>query len=151
MVKLSQVVNENLVTLDLKANTKKEAIEELTDLLVKNGNVNDKDGFVKDVLFRESEGVTGLGQGIAIPHGKSWFVNTTSIAIGISKHYIEWESLDGGPVNVIILFAVRNEDANTLHLTLLQGIAILLANEDFVKAIHKVDSKEELISLLSSN
>jgi PTS system fructose-specific IIA component len=148
---ISKVLDNNLVSLSLNANTKKEAIEKLTDLLVKNGNVNSREGFVEDVLLREKEGMTGLGQGIAIPHGKSKFVNTTSLCIGISKHLINWESLDGKPVNTVILFAVRDKDADTLHIKLLQRVAILLADDTFIAKLHGVTTKEELIHLFRSN
>ncbi|MFT8459498.1 MAG: PTS sugar transporter subunit IIA [Liquorilactobacillus ghanensis] len=148
-IDISKVVSEKLITLDLKADTKETAIEELTELLVKDGAVNNKKAFINDVILRESEGVTGLGQGVAIPHGKSKAVNSTSIAVGLSKHSIKWESLDEKPVNLIILFAVKDEDANTLHLKLLQHIAILLADDEFIKNIKKVTSKKEVIKLLS--
>lgn len=75
------------------------------------------------------------------------FSNTT-IAIGLSKLPIEWESLDGEPVTAVILFAVRDKDSNTLHLKLLQKVAMLLADEGFIDKLHKVSSKEELIELL---
>lgn len=148
-VDITKVINRNLVTLDLKARTKEEAIGELTDLLVLDDDVTSKKDFVKDVLFRETEGITGLGQGVAIPHGKSLSVKDTSIAIGLSHQPIKWESLDNEPVNLIILFAVRDEDASKLHLKLLQHVAILLADDNFIEKIHNVKSKQEVINLLS--
>lgn len=145
---ISSVVDKDLITLELEAHTKEEAIEELTDLLVKHGNISDRCEFINDVLKREEEGATGLGQGVAIPHGKSEAVKDTALAIGISPNPIPWESLDEEPVNVVILFAVRNTDANTLHIRLLQSVAVLLADDDFIASLHKVKSKEKLMALL---
>lgn len=144
---ISQVLTKDLVSLDIQSRSKTGAIEELTDLLVAHGDVIDKQGFIDDVLLRETEGMTGLGQGVAIPHGKSKAVKNTTLAIGISKNDIAWESLDNKPVNIIILFAVKDTDANTLHIKLLQKVAILLADETFIERLHNIKTKEELIEL----
>lgn len=146
---MSKVLDENSITLDLKADTKVDAIKELTSLLKKTGKVTDESAFIDDVLYRETEGITGLGQGVAIPHGKSTAVNETSLAIGVSKNPIAWESLDDKPVNIIILFAVRNQDSNVLHIKLLQHVAILLAKDDFIKELHTIKSKKKLIKMFN--
>ncbi|MGT2753721.1 PTS sugar transporter subunit IIA [Streptococcus ovis] len=148
LLNMSNIIDSDLISLHLKAKTKYEAIEELSELLLQHGDVRDKAAFIEDVVFRESEGVTGIGQGVAIPHGKSEAVERTTIAIGISDHLIPWESLDGEPVNAIILFAVRAQDSNVLHLKLLQRVAILLADDTFIQKLHQVSSKEELMMLL---
>ncbi|WP_125571177.1 PTS sugar transporter subunit IIA [Lacticaseibacillus songhuajiangensis] len=145
---MGSVVTKDLITLDLQATDKLGVIEELTDLLVAHGDVSDRQGFIDDVIKREGEGFTGLGQGVAIPHGKSKAVANTTIAIGLSKHPIPWETLDGEPITVIILFAVRDTDANTLHIKLLQKVAILLSDDEFIGALHEIQSKDELIALL---
>lgn len=145
---LSEFINPNLISIHLQAQSKLDAIEELSDLLFQNHYINDKKAFVEDVLFRETEGLTGIGNGVAIPHGKSVSVENTTIAIGLSNKAIEWEALDDEPVTAIFLFAVRDQDSNILHLKLLQKIATLLAHEEFVEALHKITSKEELIQLL---
>ena len=145
---ISEIISPKLISLNLKSNTKHGVIEELSKLLYQNGDVTDEKAFINDVLFRETEGLTGIGRGVAIPHGKSTAVLNTTIAIGISDHDIPWESLDEQPVQVIILFAVRDQDSNTLHLKLLQKVAVLLADDGFIDSLHKVKSKEELINLL---
>lgn len=147
---INQVLTKELISLNLKSQDKKGVIEELTDLLVQHGDVIDRKGFVDDVMKRETEGMTGLGEGVAIPHGKSQAVKNTTLAIGVSDHDIEWESLDGKPVNIIILFAVKDTDANTLHIKLLQKVAILLADESFINSLHSVKTKEELMQLFES-
>ena len=76
---IEEVLSENLIVLNMKARNKEEAIRELTEILYKEGKIFDKELFVKDVYLREAEGQTGLGNHIAIPHGKSDAVQVTSI------------------------------------------------------------------------
>lgn len=147
-IDMAKIVDPNLITLSLKGRTKEEVIDELSDLLTKNGDVIDKKGFMDDVFKREKEGETGIGQGVAIPHGKSKAVRNTTIAIGLSNYPISWETLDNKPVTAVILFAVRDQDANTLHLKLLQQVAILLSDNAFIEKLHNAKTKEKVIELL---
>lgn len=78
---IEEVLSENLIVLNMKARNKEEAIRELTEILYKEGKIFDKELFVKDVYLREAEGQTGLGNHIAIPHGKSDAVQVTSIIL----------------------------------------------------------------------
>ncbi|MDU6524678.1 MAG: PTS sugar transporter subunit IIA, partial [Enterococcus sp.] len=100
------------------------------------------------VYLREQQGETGIGQGIAIPHGKSQAVQKTTVAIATLDKEIEWETLDGKGVEAIILFAVKDSDANTTHVLLLQQIAILLANDEFLTQLKAVTSVDELFDLI---
>jgi len=145
---LSQVISPQLITLNTDATNKEEVLTELTELLYKNEKINDKEVFLKDVYLREKEGTTGIGQGVAIPHGKSKAVKKTSIAIGITRNLIEWESLDGEGVSVIILFAVQDKDVNTTHILMLQQVAIMLADDDFIANLKNVKKVDELIKLI---
>lgn len=147
-IDMAKIADPNLITLSLKGRTKEEVIDELSDLLTKNGDVIDKKGFMDDVFKREKEGETGIGQGVAIPHGKSKAVRNTTIAIGLSNYPISWETLDNKPVTAVILFAVRDQDANTLHLKLLQQVAILLSDNAFIEKLHNAKTKEKVIELL---
>ncbi|GCF94082.1 PTS fructose transporter subunit IIA [Enterococcus florum] len=146
---IADVITEELITLEMDAETKEAAIVELTKLLAEKGIVTDINGFAQDVFQRESEGMTGIGNGIAIPHGKSDSVSQTSLVVGKTKQPIEWESLDDEPVQVIILFAVRNTDANTMHIKLLQKVAMLLADEAFIEHLVTAQTKAEMLELLS--
>jgi len=147
----SKVVSEDLIQLDLQATSKIEVIEELTNLLFVNGFINDEEGFIQDVMYRENEGVTGLEKGIAIPHGKSDYVLKTSIAIGRTKEPVEWESMDGNPINIIILFAVKNADKTTTHIKLLQKVAVLLSDEETIEQFQTLKTKKEFLHLLSKH
>lgn len=148
---ISNVIDEKLIALDMDVTTKEEMLERLTDLFDEQGKLNNRDAFLKDVMWREGEGQTGIGMGVAIPHGKSSGVNTTSLAIGVSKNPLAWESLDDEPVTVVILFAVTEGDSDVIHLKLLQHVAMLLAHESFVEKLHSVSSTAEMLALLESN
>ena len=147
----TKVVTEELINLDLQATTKLGVIAELTHLLFVNGCVTDEEAFIEDVLFRENAGPTGLEKGIAIPHGKSDFVQKTSMAIGRTNKEIEWESLDGGPINIIILFAVKNSDKTTTHIKLLQKVAVLLADEETIEKFQSLKTRKEFIEIFAEN
>ncbi|MCX8724397.1 PTS sugar transporter subunit IIA [Lactobacillus sp. B4005] len=148
IVDIAKIVSPDLIKLNLVGTTKEEVIDELSDLLKKDNDVGNKQAFVEDVFKRETEGETGIGQGVAIPHGKSPAVKNTTIAIGLSDHPIPWETLDDKPVTAVILFAVRDQDASTLHLKLLQQVAILLSDDDFISKLHHAKTKENVIQLL---
>lgn len=148
IVDIAKIVSPDLIKLNLVGTTKEGVIDELSDLLKKDNDVGNKQVFVEDVFKRETEGETGIGQGVAIPHGKSPAVKNTTIAIGLSDHPIPWETLDDKPVTAVILFAVRDQDASTLHLKLLQQVAILLSDDDFISKLHHAKTKENVIQLL---
>lgn len=147
-VDIAKIVNPDLIKLHLVGTTKEEVIDELSSLLKQDNDIDNKQVFVKDVFKRETEGETGIGQGVAIPHGKSKAVKNTTIAIGLSDHPIPWETLDNQPVTAVILFAVRDQDASTLHLKLLQQVAVLLSNDDFINKLHEAKTIEKVIQLL---
>ncbi|SDZ41283.1 PTS system, fructose-specific IIA component [Evansella caseinilytica] len=149
---LSHVISPRLVSLNMSFSDKQEAIKKLTELLYANGNINDKQLFLRDVYLREEEGSTCIGQGVAIPHGKSEAVVKTAVAIGVAQNTIPWEGAEAEEqeVNIVILFAVQNADANTKHILMLQQIAILLADDAFITGLHNVESREEVIELVQS-
>ncbi|EMF0516816.1 PTS sugar transporter subunit IIA [Enterococcus hirae] len=146
---IANVITEKLIRLEMKAKTKKEAILELSELLKENGIIKDVDDFSSDVFQREKEGITGIGNGVAIPHGKSASVIQTSLVVGKVATPIPWESLDEQPVKVIILFAVKDTDANTVHIKLLQKVAMLLAEDTIIEKMNQATSKTELMELLA--
>lgn len=148
---IANVIDEQLIALDLDVHTKEEMLNRLTDLFEEQGKLNDRDAFFKDVLWREGEGQTGIGMGVAIPHGKSAGVNQTALAVGTSKNMLAWESLDDEPVNVVILFAVTEGDSDIIHLKLMQRVAMLLAHESFIEKLHAVQTPHEMLALLESN
>ena len=105
---IRSVLNEQRIDLHLKGQTKDEVLDEMVDLLFKDSVLSSKEQFLKDVYYREGEGITGIGDGIAIPHGKSDSVLHTAVAIGRSDHDLEWRSIDDKPVRLIIMLATMN-------------------------------------------
>lgn len=146
---ISSVLNVKNIKLNMMAKSKEEAIEELADLLVRDGAVVNKDVFLKDVWLREEQGSTGFENHIAIPHGKSSAVINTTLAIGRTRQDIPWETLDGSSVRCIILFAVRLEDQNTTHIRLLSQVAGALADDDIIEQLLVETSPQKIIDLFS--
>ncbi len=146
---LSDVINKNAISVNMQATDKQHALSLLVDLLYQDGAVADPKGFIQDVYHRESEGKTGIGGYIAIPHGKSDFVNTTCIAIGLLREPIFWESLDGNPVKVIILFAVNKKDKNDYFVKMMSQVARMLGKEDVCEKLLSAQSTEELVSIFN--
>lgn len=148
---IANVIDEKLISLDMDVMDKEGMLNRLTDLFEKQGKLIDRESFYKDVMWREGEGQTGIGMGVAIPHGKSAGVRETALAIGTTKNPLAWESLDDEPVHIVILFAVTEGDSDVVHLKLLQHVAMLLAHDSFVEKLHAVTTPEEMLSLLESN
>lgn len=139
------ILDKEVIDLDMVAEDKESAIRFLSDLLYKAGYVSDIDGFVKDVFVRESEGITGIGNHVAIPHGKSDFVKKVGIAIGKTKNMITWESYDEQPVHYIFLFAVPSDNENaTVHLKLLSELAGKLGNEQTMEKLEACQNFSDL-------
>ncbi|MFT8349402.1 BglG family transcription antiterminator [Clostridium saccharoperbutylacetonicum] len=150
-VDLAKVIQKETIKLDMKATTKDEALKELTELLYASGTLSNKEEFLEDVYYRETLGSTGIGNGIAIPHGKSKFVNKTSIAFGKTRSDIKWETLDGKPVNFIILFAVTESDKNSVHVRLLSKVAARLGDDEVCEALLGAKSSEEVYEIFTSS
>ena len=144
---ITKVINEKTINLNLKGRNKDEVLSELTDLLFNENIIDSKEGFLKDVYKREAEGQTGLGNYIAIPHGKSESVLKTSLAIGRTNNTVEWETLDGKPVKCIILFAVRAVDKTTTHIKLLSQVAEALADDDITEKLLTKENPKEIMEL----
>lgn len=145
---ISNVLNVKNIKLNMMAKTKEEAIEELTDLLVLDGAVVNKDDFLKDVWLREELGSTGFENHIAIPHGKSSGVAHTALAIGRTQHQIPWETMDGSDVRCVILFAVCLVDQNATHIRLLSQVSGSLADEENIEKLLKENDPQKIIDLL---
>ncbi|MGX7075517.1 PTS sugar transporter subunit IIA [Globicatella sanguinis] len=143
---MKEFLFEDLAKVKLNANNKYDAIVELSTLLYEKNFIEDIKGFVSDVYERENEGDTNIGQGIAIPHGKSEYVKKTSIAIG-KIDPIDWESADEDKIELIILFAVRNVDNTSVHLKLLSQIASKLGNDDVLDMLKKAKTSKDLIKV----
>ncbi|SWL53723.1 PTS system transporter subunit IIA [Klebsiella pneumoniae] len=147
---ISTVLNVKNIKLNMTARTKEEVIEELTDLLIQDGAVTNKEDFVRDVWLREELGSTGFENHIAIPHGKSFGVSRTALAIGRTQHAIPWETMDGSDVRCVILFAVCLVDQNATHIRLLAQVSGSLADEDIIAKLLVESDPHKIIALFNS-
>lgn len=139
-----EVLDERVIDLDMKAADKKEAITYLAGKLKDAGYIADVEEYVEDIYLRESQGQTGIGNYVAIPHGKSSSVTQVGIAIGKMEDEIEWETLDGNGVKLIFLFAVGQDNENAMtHLKLLAEVARTLGNDEAIEALLKATTVEE--------
>jgi len=142
---IKSVLDERVIDLHMDAGDKKEAIVYLAEKLKSAGYIADVDDYVEDIYLREAQGQTGIGNLVAIPHGKSNSVTQVGIAIGKLKNEIQWETLDGRGVKLIFLFAVGNDNENAkTHLKLLAEVARTLGNDEAVKALLEAENVEDL-------
>lgn len=144
------MLNVKNIKLNMTARTKEEVIEELTDLLIEDGAVTNKEDFIRDVWLREELGSTGFENHIAIPHGKSSGVSRTALAIGRTQHAIPWETMDGSDVRCVILFAVCLVDQNATHIRLLAQVSGSLADEDIIAKLLVESDPHKIIALFNS-
>lgn len=144
------MLNVKNIKLNMTARTKEEVIEELTDLLIQDGAVTNKEDFIRDVWLREELGSTGFENHIAIPHGKSSGVSRTALAIGRTQHAIPWETMDGSDVRCVILFAVCLVDRNATHIRLLAQVSGSLADEDIIAKLLVESDPHKIIALFNS-
>lgn len=142
-------LNPDAVTANLKSTTKKEAIKELVDLLVKSGDIKNKEEMVKVLLARETLGSTGIGQGIGIPHGKSPNVKKLTAAFGLSKQGVDFESLDGEPTQIFFLLVAPEESAGP-HLKGLARISRLLKDKYVRDALINAENEKEIVKVIKS-
>ncbi len=146
---LTQILQPSCVRAPLQSKDKKSAITELVDLLNDNKLLLDRDAALEAVLVREKTKSTGIGSGIAIPHGKCKAVKELVMAIGIAGEPIDFESIDGKPVTIIILLVSPAYETGP-HIQALAKISKLMLDESFRKALEKATSPEELYELLSN-
>jgi PTS system, fructose subfamily, IIA component len=140
--------NVDHINMNLNGNTQKEILSSLATLAKSQDIVSDEDTLVQDYLEREKESTTGFGNGVAIPHARTNNVKTTAILFGRSNSDIEWNSLDGKPVNTFISLLVPNDQGDT-HLKLLAKLSRQLVHKDFV-SILKNGTKEEVFTAINN-
>ena len=143
-------LDDRAVSTNLQAHQNKEAvIRELTQLLVTAGAIKEKDvnRLVQTLLKRESLGSTGIGQGVAIPHGKCDAVTKLVAAFGISKHGVNFDSLDGEPVNLFFLL-VAPEDSAGPHLKALARISRLLKDKHFRDSLRNAKDERTVSKII---
>jgi PTS system nitrogen regulatory IIA component len=149
-MKLSELTDEDFILPDLKAKDKKGVLEELVEALVKREPSIDKKALVKVLLERERLGSTGIGDGVAIPHGKFYGLTHPIISFGRSRKGLDFESMDGEPVFLFFLL-VAPENSASIHLKALAKIAKILKNSAFRKVLMEAPGKKELYQTITQN
>lgn len=147
-VALTDLMNEDLVVMDMIANNKTEAFKELLAIPALSKRVNNRDILLEAVIEREEQGSTGMGEGIAIPHAKSDQVIQPTVVFGKSASGVEWESLDGEPVNIAFLILVPERHKGDMHLRILQILARKLMDPEFKQSLLKATTKEKVYQIL---
>lgn len=140
---LCQILKPDSIKVPLDATEKKAAIEEMVDLLAAGHVVEDVNGLKEAVWSREEARTTGIGQGLAIPHGKSEACRELMLAIGKPSDPIEFESIDRQPVQLIVLL-VSPPDQTSQHIQALARISRLMTQDDFREAVYAAKSAEEI-------
>lgn len=146
-MKIAELLGKDTIKLNLKANSKMEVLDQLVDVLYDAGRLNDKELYKEEILKRESLSSTGIGEGIGIPHGKTSAVKKASLALGIFRDGVDFDSLDGAPVNIVFMIAAP-EGANNEHLETLSRLSVLLMNPEFKEGLLSSKAPEDVFSLL---
>lgn len=148
-MRITQLLTENTIILDLKSGSKRAVLDELAGQLDQAGKLNDQKQFTKDILAREEQSTTGIGDTIAIPHAKSGAVKEPAIAFGRSHEGIDFESLDGQPAQLFFMIAAT-DGANDDHLEALSRLATFLMDEKFRVNILEAESKQQVLEIVSA-
>ncbi|NOW03388.1 PTS fructose transporter subunit IIABC [Clostridium beijerinckii] len=146
-MRIVDLLHKQGINLNFNPNTKEQCINELVDLMDKTGNLNNKEEYKKAILAREELSTTGIGDGIAIPHGKTSAVKKASLAAAICKKGVDYDSLDGQPAHLFFMIAVPDNNDN-LHLEVLARLSTILMDESFRTSLINCSDKEEFLRLI---
>ncbi|PSW16666.1 PTS fructose transporter subunit IIC [Photobacterium rosenbergii] len=144
---ITNLINEQLICLNLKATTKEEVFVEMIDILHAQGRVSDKQQFLADIHAREELGNTGFEEGVALPHAKSAAVCEPAVAIGISRSGIEYGAEDGLPSKLFFMIASPDGGANH-HIEVLAELSSKLIEDGFIDAFLAAKSEKDALALL---
>ena len=147
-MKLTDILDESSIVADLRANNKTEALKVLVEAMTSNNPDIEKDEILNVLLAREELGSTGIGDGIAIPHGKVSHLSQIVSGFGLSKTGIEFDSLDGKPAYLFFLLVAPENSVGT-HLKMLARISRMLKNTDFRNKLLHANSQKEIYQIIS--
>ncbi|CDO04000.1 EIIABC-Fru [Oceanobacillus picturae] len=147
-MKITELLKQETIILDLQANTKENVLTELIDQLDRAGKLQDKQKFTEGILGREEQSTTGIGEGIAIPHAKSAAVKEPAIAFGRSADGIDYDSLDGQPAHLFFMIAAT-DGANNAHLEALSRLSTFLMDEKFRTKIYEATSVDHILEAVN--
>lgn len=148
-MKITELLDINSIDLNPQISNKEEAIDHLVNLLDQSGKLNDKEIYKESVLNREKQSTTGIGDGVAIPHGQSEGVKTAGLSAMVVKEGLDFKSLDGQPTYLFFMIGAP-KDSEGAHLQALAQLSTLLMEEDFRNALINASSKEEFLQLIDA-
>ena len=146
---LTQILQPTCIKAPLDSKNKEDAIAELVELLANNGLFDNKDAVLEAVMTREETRSTGIGSGIAIPHGKCRGVKELVMAMGIAAEPINYDSIDNKPVTIVCLL-VSPVDQTGPHIQALARISRLLLDEEFKAKLEKTTTPEDAYEMIST-
>lgn len=141
---MKPIINEQFIDLELASNDKETVIMSMSERLLAEGRIEDKDVYVESVLEREKLASTAVGFGVGIPHGKSDAVKTATVFFGRSDEGIHWND-EGEKVNLVFLLAIPSEAASDQHLRILAALSRKLIDETFINLLNTETSKLEIL------
>jgi PTS system nitrogen regulatory IIA component len=142
-LKLRDILRESSVIADIKGKLKKEILFELVEPLRKSNLINDTDTAVKIIMEREKLGSTGIGDGVAIPHGKMKNIDAVLCTVGLSRQGVDFDAVDSRPVHIFFL-VLAPEDSASLHLKVLSRISKILRDQSFRKKMLKLTDAHDI-------
>lgn len=148
-MRITDLLNRASININAAPKNKKEALDMAIELMKKGGNIKDIEMYRQKVYAREEEGTTGVGEGIAIPHGKCDGVTKPGLAAMVIPNGVDYDSLDGEPVNLLFLIAAPNTKDN-VHLEVLQKLSTLMLDENFSKDLRAAKSVDEFLAVIDA-
>mgnify|MGYP004511781581 FL=1 len=143
-MKITDLLSTSAIKLNGVAHSKEEVINQMVDLMASNGNIINKEEYKRVVMEREKEGTTGIGEGIAIPHGKTDAVSKPGLSAMVIPNGVNFDSLDGQPAKLIFLIAAPNTKDN-VHLDVLSRLSTLLMDTEFRKELLNAETPAEFM------
>ena len=146
-MKITDLLDPRSISLDAAPTSKSETLDKAVELMAASGKLSDVEAFRKQVYAREEESTTGIGEGIAIPHGKCDAVKKPGLAAMVIKNGVDFDSLDGEPVTLLFLIAAPNTKDN-VHLDVLSKLSVLMMDEHFSDSLRNASSVEDFLSII---
>jgi fructose PTS system EIIA component len=147
---ISSVIKKDIIFLNLDTKSREGTISEIVDGMVKGGYVADKAKYLTAIQEREAKGTTGIGFGVAIPHGKSDGVVSPCVAYARLQTPVEWDSFDGKPVTSVFLIGVPEKNAGNDHLKILIALSKKLMHEEFRDSLNQAKTPDEILDVLKA-
>jgi fructose-specific phosphotransferase system IIA component len=150
MIRISEVIHEEGIVLDLKSHEKVSVIKELVSKLVDQGLVEDEESFLSDILKRENLESTGIGLGVAIPHARTLAARNLILSFGRSAQGVDFNSLDGKPSHLIFLIAAP-ETQKSQYIMALARLSKILRREETRAKLSNASSAAEVVDILKES